>query len=134
MSREKSNTEVYSDIIIAIATKSASQVEGIRLLSSDRKKSSRFSSDVQAYLLDGKVKLDIFVNLNYGYNIPNTVCAVQERIKKDIERETCYKVSEINVMVVSIICDDTVTPPIEHLFDDATNEIEKDDLTTDKNN
>ncbi|MEG2454257.1 MAG: hypothetical protein RSB20_05265, partial [Clostridia bacterium] len=62
MSREKSNTEVYSDIIIAIATKSASQVEGIRLLSSDRKKSSRFSSDVQAYLLDGKVKLDIFVN------------------------------------------------------------------------
>ena len=77
-------------------------------------------NDVHAYVKsDNTVDIDIYLNILYGYNIPDTVCKVQIAIKKAIEKETCYKVGEVNVSVVSIIVDETDdTPVIVHDFDD----------------
>lgn len=121
MSKKKTNTEVYLDIIAAIATKSASKIEGVEILSGNNA-CKRFSNGVMAYIKDDKVTLDIFINMHYGHNIPNTVCAVQESIKKNIETETCYKVDTINVKVVNIIVNEESVTPIKHVFDE--NDIE----------
>ena len=77
-------------------------------------------NDVHAYVKsDNTVDIDIYLNILYGYNIPDTVCKVQIAIKKAIEKETCYKVGEVNVSVVSIIVEETDdTPVIVHDFDD----------------
>ena len=117
----KSNTEVYAEIIADIASRAAAEIEGAELLGKNPDK-SRISkdNDVHAYVKsDNTVDIDIYLNILYGYNIPDTVCKVQIAIKKAIEKETCYKVGEVNVSVVSIIVDETDdTPVIVHDFDD----------------
>lgn len=117
----KSNTEVYAEIIADIASRAAAEIEGSELLGKNPDKSRIIKdNDVHAYVKsDNTVDIDIYLNILYGYNIPDTVCKVQIAIKKAIEKETCYKVGEVNVSVVSIIVDETDdTPVIVHDFDD----------------
>lgn len=117
----KSNTEVYAEIIADIASRAAAEIEGAELLGKNPDKSRIIKdNDVHAYVKsDNTVDIDIYLNILYGYNIPDTVCKVQIAIKKAIEKETCYKVVEVNVSVVSIIVDETDdTPVIVHDFDD----------------
>lgn len=117
----KSNTEVYAEIIADIASRAAAEIEGAELLGKNPDKSRIIKdNDVHAYVKsDNTVDIDIYLNILYGYNIPETVCKVQIAIKKVIEKETCYKVGEVNVSVVSIIVDETDdTPVIVHDFDD----------------
>lgn len=117
----KSNTEVYAEIIADIASRAAAEIEGAELLGRNPDKSRIIKdNDVHAYVKsDNTVDIDIYLNILYGYNIPDTVCKVQIAIKKAIEKETCYKVGEVNVSVVSIIVDETDdTPVIVHDFDD----------------
>lgn len=117
----KSNTEVYAEIIADIASRVAAEIEGAELLGKNPDKSRIIKdNDVHAYVKsDNTVDIDIYLNILYGYNIPDTVCKVQIAIKKAIEKETCYKVGEVNVSVVSIIVDETDdTPVIVHDFDD----------------
>lgn len=117
----ESNTEVYAEIIADIASRAAAEIEGAELLGKNPDKSRIIKdNDVHAYVKsDNTVDIDIYLNILYGYNIPDTVCKVQIAIKKAIEKETCYKVGEVNVSVVSIIVDETDdTPVIVHDFDD----------------
>lgn len=117
----KSNTEVYAEIIADIASRAAAEIEGAELLGKNPDKLRIIKdNDVHAYIKsDNTVDIDIYLNILYGYNIPDTVCKVQIAIKKAIEKETCYKVGEVNVSVVSIIVDETDdTPVIVHDFDD----------------
>lgn len=117
----KSNTEVYAEIIADIASRAAAEIEGAELLGKNPDKSRIIKdNDVHAYVKsDNTVDIDIYLNILYGYNIPDTDCKVQIAIKKAIEKETCYKVGEVNVSVVSIIVDETDdTPVIVHDFDD----------------
>lgn len=117
----KSNTEVYAEIIADIASRAAAEIERAELLGKNPDKSRIIKdNDVHAYVKsDNTVDIDIYLNILYGYNIPDTVCKVQIAIKKAIEKETCYKVGEVNVSVVSIIVDETDdTPVIVHDFDD----------------
>ena len=117
----KSNMEVYAEIIADIASRAAAEIEGAELLGKNPDKSRIIKdNDVHAYVKsDNTVDIDIYLNILYGYNIPDTVCKVQIAIKKAIEKETCYKVGEVNVSVVSIIVDETDdTPVIVHDFDD----------------
>lgn len=117
----KSNTEVYAEIIADIASRAAAEIEGAELLGKNPDKLRIIKdNDVHAYVKsDNTVDIDIYLNILYGYNIPDTVCKVQIAIKKAIEKETCYTVEEVNVSVVSIIVDETDdTPVIVHDFDD----------------
>lgn len=117
----KSNTEVYAEIIADIASRAAAEIEGAELLGKNPEKTRIIKdNDVHAYVKsDNTVDIDIYLNILYGYNIPDTVCKVQIAIKKALEKETCYEVGEVNVSVVSIIVDETDdTPVIVHDFDD----------------
>lgn len=117
----KSNTEVYAEIIADIASRAAAEIEGAELLGKNPDKLRIIKdNDVHAYVKsDNTVDIDIYLNILYGYNIPDTVCKVQIAIKKAIEKETCYTVEEVNVSVVSIIVEETDdTPVIVHDFDD----------------
>lgn len=117
----KSNTEVYAEIIADIASRAAAEIEGAELLGKNPDKLRIIKdNDVHAYVKsDNTVDIDIYLIILYGYNIPDTVCKVQIAIKKAIEKETCYKVGEVNVSVVSIIVEETDdTPVIVHDFDD----------------
>lgn len=127
MSKVKSNTEVYAEIIADIAARAAT-VEGVRLLGENPDKFRPIKdNDVHAYFNDdGRVNIDIYLNVLYGYNIPDTVCKVQIAIKDAIEKETCYKVQEVNVSVMGIIVDDEDEQPVVvHEFSEEEDSFER---------
>ena len=72
----KSNTEVYAEIIADIASRAAAEIEGAELLGKNPDKSRIIKdNDVHAYVKsDNTVDIDIYLNILYGYNIPDTVC------------------------------------------------------------
>lgn len=121
MSKEKTNSEVYAEIISDIAARAAAKVDGTVLLGDNPDKRRLIKdNDTHAYLMaDNNVKIDIYLNVVYGYNIPDTVCKVQSCIKDTIEKETCYKVTEINVSVVSVVFEEEQQQPVPvHEFSD----------------
>lgn len=85
----KSNTEVYAEIIADIASRAAAEIEGAELLGKNPDKSRIIKdNDVHAYVKsDNTVDIDIYLNILYGYNIPDTVCKVQIAIKKQSKRK-----------------------------------------------
>ncbi|MDE7328677.1 MAG: Asp23/Gls24 family envelope stress response protein [Clostridia bacterium] len=100
--------QTYVNVISSITGSAASQVDGVVSVtygsnkSDKRKKSKNKAIDVVIY--DNKlVKIEISVNIYYGYVIPVVVCKLQEKIKQEIEKSTFYKVSSVNVNVVGIV-------------------------------
>ncbi|MDP3014057.1 MAG: Asp23/Gls24 family envelope stress response protein [Candidatus Subteraquimicrobiales bacterium] len=51
---------------------------------------------------NGKVSFDIHLTLSYGVNFSEVARLVKEKVKKDIEMITSYKVEEINILIDSV--------------------------------
>lgn len=109
MAKEARPNETYINIISSITGSAASQVEGVVSVNygSDSKKESarrKRNRAIDVILYDNRfVKIEISVNIYYGYVIPVVVCKLQEKIKQEIENSTFYKVSSVNVNVVGIV-------------------------------
>ena len=93
--QNKSN-ETYINVISSITGSAASQVDGVVSVTygntksgSRNKKGKNKAVDVVIY--DNKfAKIEISVNIYYGYVIPVVVCKLQEKIKQEIEKSTFY--------------------------------------------
>ncbi len=109
MAREARPNETYINIISSITGSAASQVEGVVSVnygSNGKKESAKVKRNraIDVILYDNRfVKIEISVNIYYGYVIPVVVCKLQEKIKQEIENSTFYKVSSVNVNVVGIV-------------------------------
>ena len=99
------NLSVFSDVIMSLASDAASEVEGVEVLRSRaRSKKSIRGGGVSVYFLSNeKVTVDVFVNVNFPCRVPEAVAAVQEKVKKEIEGATRFRVHNVNVQVVSVI-------------------------------
>ena len=53
-------------------------------------------------IFENRVKVDVFVNIAYGYNIPVTCGKVQDKVKTTIENMTGLTVTDVNVRVVAV--------------------------------
>lgn len=96
MAKEKS--PVLNDVLVSLATEAAQDVEGIRLLNSKRNRGA-----VSVYVLPNeKVTVDFFVSIDFGYSVPTQVAVLQEKVKKQIEGATKFKVQSVNVQVVTV--------------------------------
>ncbi|MEG1529164.1 MAG: Asp23/Gls24 family envelope stress response protein [Clostridia bacterium] len=99
------NTAVFSDVIMSLASDAASDVEGIEVLRSHNgsKKSIRGGGVSVYFLPNDKVTIDLFVNIEQGRTVPVTIAEVQERVIKEVESATKYRVHSVNVQVVGVI-------------------------------
>ena len=48
------------------------------------------------------VKVDLTLNIDYGYSVPKTSEKVQERVKSAIENMTGLTVSDVNIRIASV--------------------------------
>ena len=99
--------EQYSTLIASVANESFRKVEGVTRLDGAAK--YRFgiktlkNTNCHVYIVGtDEVIIDIFVNVDYGYSIPETVCQLQETIKNDVEEATRFRVKKVNVTVDNI--------------------------------
>ena len=100
--------QTYNNVIESIVVAAASQVDGIAsvtyepglVIPSGKKKKM---SAVECVIRDNVVSVNISVNVYYGKVIPIVVSKLQEKIKKEIEASTSFKVKKINVTVVGSV-------------------------------
>ena len=100
----------FADEVIAIiAGLAATEVKGIASMSGNMGNSINemlgkkdHTKGVKVEVGKEEAAVDLFVNLNYGLNIPDTCKAVQENVKKAIETMTGLRVVEVNVHVQGV--------------------------------
>lgn len=93
---------VYNNSIVkGIVSLAISEIEGVTLGGSFKKK-----DDVLVTFENDNVCVDVTVSVLYGYNIPDVAYNIQQSVKHNVEAMTEYKISSVDVHVVSVNFDE----------------------------
>ena len=111
---ERNNS--FGDVVIAdevlaiIAGIAATEVEGVH--SMDGGWSGQFISKlgikdlargVKVQVREGEVKVDLSLNMEYGYAIPKVSNLVQDKVSASINNMTGLTVSEVNIRISGVV-------------------------------
>lgn len=122
MSKEQETNKVYKieegkfgqvqiadEVVAIIAALAATEVEGVEKMSGNitneivSKLGMRsLSKGVKVQVMEGKVLVDLALELTYGVNLPKVCRNVQDRVKSAIETMTGLTVEEVNVKISGI--------------------------------
>jgi len=62
-----------------------------------------FGKGIRVEVIGEETKIDIYLVIDYGYQIPQVAEEVQKEVKQAVETMTGLKVSSVNVHIVSVI-------------------------------
>ena len=101
-----SGKSTLSRIIAGLA---ATEVEGVGSMAGNitnelvsKLGMKNLSKGIRVEVLDGKVSVDVALNISYGYSIPEVSAKVQDRVKNAIENMTGLEVSIVNIRIASV--------------------------------
>ena len=60
------------------------------------------SKGIMVEVIEDEVKVDVAINIAYGFSIPEVSQKVQEKVKSTIENMTGLKVGVVNVRIASV--------------------------------
>lgn len=110
---KKGDVQIADEVIAVIAGLAATEVKGVSKMSGNITKEiisklgmKNLSKGVKISVEDGKVVVDLAVNLEYGYNIPEVTANVQERVKSAIETMTGLTVESVNIRIAGVNLED----------------------------
>lgn len=127
MAKEQENTMNYSihddrvigevqiadEVVAIIAGLAATEVKGVASMYGNitnelvaKLGMKNLSKGVKIEVSDSKVSVDLAINLEYGYNIPEVTGAVQDRVKSAIETMTGLSVEDVNIRVAGVNLED----------------------------
>ncbi|QUL98930.1 MAG: Asp23/Gls24 family envelope stress response protein [Candidatus Fermentithermobacillus carboniphilus] len=106
---QDSEVKISDEVIAAIASVAASQVQGVAAMSGNlvgdlgailgRKNVAR---GVRVTTNEKDVVLDLYLNIKYGARIPEVAYKVQESVKRSVEGMTDLKVSQVNIHIQGV--------------------------------
>lgn len=100
--------EIADEVVATIAALAATEVEGVASMGGNIKNENisklgmRSLSKGVRIEVGETVRVALALNLEYGYNIPDTSEKVQAKVKLAIENMTGLQVSDVNVRITSI--------------------------------
>ncbi|MDO4939559.1 MAG: Asp23/Gls24 family envelope stress response protein [Lachnospiraceae bacterium] len=104
------DVQISDDALAAIAGIAATEVEGVASMAGNitNELVSKFgvkslSKGVKINVEDGKVFVDVSINIMYEKNIPEVSMKVQERVKTIIESMTGLEVPEVRIKIAGVI-------------------------------
>jgi len=106
----KGSVKIADDVVGMIAAIAATEVEGVsamggkftdEIMSKMGVKNS-ITKGVKVDVYDRKVKIELAITMEYGYNIPTTCQMVQTKVKQSVENMTGLDVTDVNVRIASI--------------------------------
>lgn len=121
--------EAIGDIVIAprvlevITGIAATKVEGVYSLNNKAVKDNISKSTLSrgVYLTtddDDKVTADIYLQMEYGVNVPAVSIEVQRAVKSAVKDMAEVEISDVNVHVVGIVPEKTPKPDLAALFEE----------------
>lgn len=101
--------QIADDVVSVIAGLAATEVDGVASMasniSSDLMSKVGYRSltkGVKTNIENGKVKIEMAITMQYGYNIPATCSKAQEKIKTTIENMTGLEVTDVNIRIAGV--------------------------------
>ena len=101
--------KIADEVVAIIAGLAATEVEGVASMNGNitnelvgKLGMKSLSKGVKVDVLDNVVCVDLNLNLEYGYNIPEICQTVQEKVKTAIENMTGLQVSDVNISIASV--------------------------------
>ena len=104
----KDNVTYKKHVVMSIVSLATQEINGIASIS--RKSVSMLKSALSKNINRGIIvefnnnnaKIDVFVNVKFGFSVKDVAFRVQENIKSSVESMTEYKVESVNVHVVGV--------------------------------
>ena len=103
------SVRIADDVVAMIAALAATEVEGIAAMAGNltnellsRVGVRGLSRGARVEVSEGKVKAELAVVMEYGYNIPATCQKVQTKVKNAIENMTGLEVQDVNIRIAGI--------------------------------
>lgn len=104
--------QIADEVVAIIAGLAATEVEGVDSMVGNitnelvaKLGMKNLAKGVKIEVNENIVKVRIVLNIKYGYNIPDTSKAVQERVKTAIETMTGLEVSGVDVGIADVVLD-----------------------------
>lgn len=103
------SVKIADDVVSMIAALAATEVDGVatmtgnatnELLSRVGVKNQIRGTKVE--VVNRKVKVDLAITMEYGFNIPATCQKVQAKVKNAIENMTGLEVTDVNIRIAGI--------------------------------
>ena len=108
-SDECGEVRVSEEVVAIIAGLAATEVEGVSSMAGNitneivsKLGMKNLSKGIFVEVLDEEIKVDVALNIAYGYAIPDISTKVQEKVKSSIENMTGLTVAVVNVRVASV--------------------------------
>ncbi len=107
---KKTGTAQISESVLAvIAAIAAADIDGVASIKGDMDRKQISRSDIRAISKVSKVRIDensmkvqLVLNIKYGYSIPDVSRAVQEKVKENLENMTGIKVDSVHISIADV--------------------------------
>lgn len=100
---------IADEVVAIIAGLAASEVEGVASMAGNVTRDliekigmKSLSKGVKITMDEKTVRVAIAINIQYGYNVPDTCGKIQEKVKTAIETMTGLEVAEVNIKIVNV--------------------------------
>lgn len=106
---EIGSVKIADDVVAMIAALAATEVDGVAAMSGNM--TNEFLSRVgvknaakgtRVEVIQKKVKVDLAITIEYGFNIPATCQRVQTKVKNAVENMTGLEVTDVNIRIAGI--------------------------------
>ena len=101
--------KIADDVVAMIAALAATEVDGVAAMAGNmtnellsRVGVKSLSKGARVYVSNKRVKVELAMTMEYGYNIPATCQRVQNRVKAAIENMTGLEVLDVNIRIAGI--------------------------------
>lgn len=101
--------KIADDVVAMIAALAATEVDGVAAMNGNVAKEllskvgvKGLAKGVKVDIFNQKVKVELAVIMEYGFNIPTTCQSVQNRVKSAIENMTGLEVTDVNIRIAGI--------------------------------
>ena len=101
--------KIADEVVAIIAGLAATEVDGVGSMAGNitnelvsRLGMKNLSKGIRVEVAEASVKVDVALNISYGYSIPEVSAKVQDRVKNTIENMTGLCVSVVNVRIASV--------------------------------
>ncbi len=103
------DVRIADEVVAIIAGLAATEVEGVSSMAGNitneivsRLGMKNLSRGIVVEVLDEEVKVDVAINIAYGFSIPEVSSKVQDKVKNAIENMTGLNVAVVNVRIASV--------------------------------
>lgn len=101
--------QIADDVVAMIASLAATEVEGVSAMAGtitnelmSKVGVKKLTKGVRVDVVEGKVRVNLAVTMEYGYNIPATCHRVQTKVKAAIENMTGLNCTDVNIRIAGV--------------------------------